>query len=155
MQVQRIAPYPKYSSNRVQRTEAKNSNFGMKITYDEWELAKIVGQDNVAAGKHIIETCEQHLAERFKKVMAGLKYSGRAKQIFNPKAHIKDWDKIELMLRFKSENGKVKVQLIDTQNIAGAGEEYKEENVLRNLIVALNNGLDVYAKRKILDCVLA
>lgn len=154
MQVQNITPYPKYSTNRVQRADAKKPNFGMKIVVEDLAIPNLVGIENVKAGEQIIKTFEQHLAERFVKVFHRLKYSPTAKRIFNPKEHIKDWDTIEIKLRFQKENEKVKVYLTDTQNIQGEGEEFKEENVLRNLIVALNNGLDDYAKRKINACVL-
>lgn len=158
MQVQRITPYPIYSSNRVQRPEAKNPNFGMKIVVEDLAVVNLVGIENAETGKKavkkIIETFEQNLAERFKKVMGGLNYRDAAKQIFNPQEHIKDWNTIEIKLRLQKENGNVQVSLTDAQNIRGDGEESKEENVLRNLVVALNKGLDDYAKRKIRACVL-
>lgn len=113
MQVQNITLYPKYSPNRIRRTEAKNPNFGMKLVYDEANIAQTVGSSNVSAFKAIVDRFEKGLAERFMQVFKG---SERLKQFressdvsrilapfqgrFDPVKLVRNWADIKLELKF-------------------------------------------------------
>lgn len=158
MQVKQITPYPQYSTNRVQRTEAKNPNFGLKIVYDEADVISVVGKQNAKLIRRAIAKFEEKLAERFQiifktsdklKLMSHDNRTMRFKDSsgnINPSGLIDNWDTLELKPIFIKEHGKMTVELFDG-HLRAFGDSSDKDSTSAAMI-ALSNGLDKYAEEK-------
>lgn len=158
MQINPITPYQTYSSNRVQRTEAKNPNFGLKIVYNEADVISVVGKEKASIIRRAIARFEEKLVERFQGIFKTrdklilMSYDKRTNRFkdssgnINPSALIDNWDTLELKPIFIKENGKMTVELFDGQLRAFGDSSYEDSTSAA--MIALSHGLDKYAEEK-------
>lgn len=166
MQIQRTNGYTNsYSSNRVQQSSAKNPNFGMKLVYDEADLVRTVGQENLGNAKELIQRLQDGLVSRFKSVfmMNSRKYDFLAsqegvKEVLDdsgkliPEKAIEGWGIDELMattLRRKGTYHQVDAEFLDGKAISGFGEGFSFTDPVQAMEKAYDEGLDRYAENKI------
>lgn len=159
MQIQKITPYSKYSSSKVQSTDAKNPNFGLKIIYDEPDVVSVVGKKNAWRIKRAIDGMNQNMATWFKtifrnspklKLMHGethvkpfLDESGD----IIPNNLIEDWGTLELRPIFIKEGKKIGLDLSDGK--IRILEDSAEKNNVVATVTALNKGLEKYVEQKL------
>ncbi len=158
MQVLPINPYNKYFSSRVQRTEAKNPNFGLKIVYDEADVASVVGKDKAGIIKKAIEGMNQNMSTWFKTVFRKnpklkLMHKETHVQEFLDKSGdivpfnlIEDWETLELKTTFINEGDKIGLEIFDGKlRVFG---DSKEKDTVVGAVTALHRGLENYVAEK-------
>lgn len=168
MQVQRITPYQAYSSNRVQRTEAKNPNFGMKIVCPDEHIVTVVGPENLGRARELIQGLQDGLAERFQRVFMKnhrreypfLTRQPRINEVLTDgklilEEAIEGWDNGELVATMQSVKQtfpSVYVQFADGK-VQGFGQcrghDFVTQDPVGAMGLAYDTGLDNYAGHKI------
>lgn len=159
MQIYQIHSHAQYSSNRVQRTEAKNPNFGLKIVYNKADVASVIGKENAEVIKRTIDRFEKKLVERFRGIFKTsdklklMSHDLRVQEFLDqsgnivPSGLINNWDTLELRPVFINENGNIGVELFDGKLRAYGNSSHKDKTAAA--MIALSRGLDKYAEEKI------
>lgn len=170
MQVQRINPYQTYSSNRVQRPEAKNPNFGLKLTLDGnfvAEVKKLAGDAGFQQVQRQLEIMgkDENLISRFQNI-----FSERIQlqKLFgthevpreckspdgcniNPAKLFVDWESLEAKLIVEDFDDSVAITCLDSQRVNAFKTYPKEINPVSAIIGALSDTLNEYAANKIMS----
>lgn len=168
MQVQRITPYQTYSSSRVGRTDAKNPNFGLKLTLAKdfvTDVKKLVGDAGFQQIQKQFEemAIEENLIGRFQQVFNGNQHLRRlfgmnnvpkkCKTVgggnINPVELFPNWKTLEAELRFEDLGEHVSIDCVDTQPMNASKSYPKLKNPVNAIICALNDVLNEYAEKKI------
>lgn len=168
MQVHQITPYAnKYSSNGVQRPEAKNPNFGLRLTVDKSffnEIKKLIGDSGLQEVKKRLKEMGQdaNLIKRFQRVFEEKRHLqllfGKQKVPrnckcengcdINPIELVEGWNDLEAKLSASDLGRDVGMDCYDNGAYVNDTRP-KAGNVINAIKCAINDVLDKYAEAKI------